>query len=203
MAESGVNNDRVLYNSGTTVADDAVNPLVRQITERLPWLFSDYGFKIVDYSYSPRSFGNCIVTLESETLRLRFVRDRGFCIAQLAARADPEKLYDLGFLLLAIQGERPDIGFEGTAFLIKGNWPAIIENLGPKLAETKKEYERREREGREALARWQNPIKLTLRGRISMMKRTAVGRVLFLLLRWIEIGLIVWALYTVFVRRPA
>src|SRR5665213_3736403 len=87
------------YNGGTTVADDSVNPLVRQITERLPWLFSDYGFKIVDSSYSARSFGDCVVTLESESLRLRFVRDRGFCIAQLASRADPEKLHDLGFLL--------------------------------------------------------------------------------------------------------
>jgi len=185
------------------VADDSVNPLVRQITERLPWLFSDYGFKIVDSSYSARSFGDCVVTLESESLRLRFVRDRGFCIAQLASRADPEKLHDLGFLLLAIQGERPDIGFEGTAFLIKDNWPAIIEALGPKLAETKNEYERREEESKEALERWQKPIKLTLRGRINMMKRTAVGRVLFLLFRWIEVALIVWALYTVFVKRPA
>jgi hypothetical protein len=184
------------------MADDLVNPLVRKIQERLPWLFAEYGFRIVDYSYDPRSFGNCVVTLESESLRLRFVRDRGFGAAQLAARVDPEKSYELGFFLLAIQGERPDIGFEGTAFVLKDNWLAILEALGPKLAETKQEYERREQEGKEALAHWQNPIKLTPRGRVNMMKKTAAGRVLFLLLRWTEVALILWALYTVFVKRP-
>ena len=51
------------------MADDLTNPLVRLITERIPWLFADHRFKIVDYSYDARSFGNCIVTLESEALR--------------------------------------------------------------------------------------------------------------------------------------
>jgi hypothetical protein len=145
-----------------------------------------------------QSFGNCIVTLESESLRLRFVRDRGLCIAELASRGDSEKSYELGFFLLTIQGERPDIGFEGTAFLLKDNWPTIIEALGPKLAETKQKYERREQQSQEAFARWQNPIKLTPWGRIDMLKRTAAGRVLFYVLRLIEAALIVWALYTVF-----
>jgi hypothetical protein len=159
------------------MADDPVNPLVKKIQERLPWLFVEYGFRIVDYSYHPQSFGNCIVTLESESLRLRFVRDRGLCIAELASRGDSEKSYELGFFLLTIQGERPDIGFEGTAFLLKDNWPAIIEALGPKLTETKQKYERREQQSKEAFARWQKPIKLTPRGRINMLKRTAAGRV--------------------------
>jgi hypothetical protein len=181
-----------------SMADDLVNPLVRQITERLPWLLSEYGFKIVDYSYDARSFGNCTVVLESERLRLSFVRDRGFSTAQLASRADPEKSYELGFFLLSIQGERPDVGFEGTAALLKNNWPAIIEALGPKLSETKLEYERREQKSIETFARLQNPIRLTLRGRINMMRRTPAGRALFHLLRWIEAALILWALYTVF-----
>jgi hypothetical protein len=182
------------------MAEDLVNPLVRKIQERLPWLF-EYGFSIVDYSYHPGSFGNCIVTLESESLRLRFVRDRGFCSAELASRTDPEKSYELGFFLLTIQGERPDVGFEGTAFLLKDNWPAIIEALGPKLAETKQKYEHREQKSMEAFARWQNPIKLTTRGRINMLKKTAVGGFLFRLLRLVEVALILWALYTVFNHR--
>jgi hypothetical protein len=169
------------------MADDLVNPLVRLVQERLPWLFSEYGFKIVDYSYDARSFGNCIVILESESLRLRFVRDRGFTCAEIIARADPEKSYALDFFLPTIRGERPDIGFEGTAFLLKENWPAIVEALGPKLAETKQDYERREQQGREAFERLQRRyIKLTLRGRINKMKRTIFGRVLFLFLRWMR-----------------
>jgi len=144
--------------------DDLVNPLVKSIQERLPWLFSECGFRIVDHSFYPESFGNCIVTLESESLRLRFVRDRGIGQVELAARSDPEKTYDLGFFLLTIQGERPDIGFEGTAFLLKENWSGIVEALGPKLAETKREYERRELVGKEIFARLQEKRKLPPRG---------------------------------------
>ena len=50
------------------MADDLVNPLVRQIRERLPWLFSEYGFTIIDYSYD--RVGNCYVSLQSEHLQL-------------------------------------------------------------------------------------------------------------------------------------
>jgi hypothetical protein len=140
------------------MADDQVNPLVRLIRERLPWLFSEYGFRITNYSYDPRAFGNCIVILESGTLRLRFIRDRGFGTAELAAQTDPEKWYELGFLLLALQGERPDIGFEGTAALLKSNWAALLDALGPKLPETKQEYERREEESRKALERYRRRL---------------------------------------------
>src|SRR5208282_4584885 len=157
MAERGVNSaPRSIQLRDGCMADDLVNPLVRKIQERLPWLLSDYGFRIVSFSYSAKSFGDCHVLLESEQLRLVFTRDRGFGGATLAVRADPEKSYELGFLLLAIQGERPDFGFEGTAALLKSNWPAIVEALGPKLAETKQEYERREQVSRENFERLQS-----------------------------------------------
>jgi hypothetical protein len=182
------------------MADDLVNPLVRQIRERLPWLFSEYGFTIIDYSYDRA--GNCSVSLQSEHLQLLFTQDRGFGGARLGARADPGKSYELGFLLLAIQGERPDVGFEGTAALLKSNWPIIIEALGPKLAETKHEYERREQVSRESFERLQSRYKLTPRGFIYKMKQTAAGRVLFRFLRLFEVALILWTLYIVFNRHP-
>lgn len=185
------------------MADDLVNPLVRSIQERLPWLFSEYGFRIVDYSYHPQTFGNCVVTLESDSLRLLFVRDRGVGQVELVARADPENSYGLSFILRTIKGVDPDIRFEGVAFLLKENWPGIVEALGPKLGETKQEYERRQRESTETFARMRKRIKLTPRGRINMLKKTAVGRVLFRVLRLVEFALILWALYLVFNSRPA
>jgi hypothetical protein len=57
----------------------------------MPWLFAGYGFRVVDYSFDGRAFGNCVVTLESETLRLRFHKDRGIGYAELASETDPEK----------------------------------------------------------------------------------------------------------------
>jgi hypothetical protein len=183
------------------MADDLINPLVKQIQERLPWLFSEHGFKIIDYSYDRT--GGCHVLLESEHLRLAFNQDRGFTRADLISRAHPEKLYELGFLILAIQGERPDVGFEGTAALLQSNWAAIVEALGPKLAETNREYDRRQKEGEEALARFQSRLQTTPRGFIYKMKRTAVGRAFFRLLRVVEVFLILWALYVVFNRSAA
>ncbi len=144
------------------MSDDLTNPLVRLITERAPWLFADYGFKIVDYSYDARSFGNCIVTLESETLRLRFVRDRGITYAQLASRTEPEYWFDASLLLRPILGERPDPSFEGTALLLKDYFPALVQALGPKFPETKLEEERRKKEVLESLARRGIRIKNTV-----------------------------------------
>lgn len=183
--------------------DDLVNPLVRNIQERLPWLFSEYGFRIVNFSYSAKYFGTCEVTLESKSLRLVFVRDRGIGQVDLIARADPETSYRLSFIVGRIKGAHPDIGFEGVAFLLKENWTGIIEALGPKLAETKREHERLQLANKETFARLQDKIKLTPRGRVNMFKRTAIGSVLFRLLRYAEVALILWALYIVLNHRAA
>jgi hypothetical protein len=178
------------------MADDATNPLVRQVEERLPWLFSEYGFKIIDYSYD--RFGGCQVILSSEQLRISFVRGRTFSQAYLAAHSDPTKSYELGFLMLALQDQRPDIGFEGNAAVLKDNWALVLNALGPHLAETKREYERREQVSRESFERHQGRYKLTPHGFIYEIKKTAAGRVLFRLLRLAEVFLILWAVYTVF-----
>jgi hypothetical protein len=185
------------------MADDPVNPLVRNIQERLPWLFSEYGFRIVDYSYHPQSSGNCVVTLESESLRLRFHRDRGMSYAELASKADPDKWSDLSLLLLAIQGKRPDPAFEGTAILLKNNLQAITEALGPRLVETKQELDRREAAGREALAGWQSAHGITSVRHFSCVTTTRTGRVLLNVLRLALAALFVWALYMVFKKHSA
>jgi hypothetical protein len=179
------------------MSDDPINPLERQISERMPWLFSDYGFRVVDYSYDSRSFGNCIVTMESETLLLRFHKDRGIGYAELASQTDREYWFDLSLLLRPILGERPDPNFEGTAVLLKNNFPALVQALGPKFSETKREGQRRKEEVRESLSRMSMPIKGTFRGTIYKTKQTSAGRMLLRLLRLMEVALVLWALYVI------
>jgi hypothetical protein len=183
------------------MADDSLNPLARQVQERLPWLFSEHGFKIIDYSYD--RFGGCQVILSSDQLRISFVRGRGFSRASIAARSDPTKSYELDFLLLALQDKRPDIGFEGNAALLKDNWALLVNALGSDLAETKREYERREQVSREIVERSQSRRRPGLPGLVYSMKKTAAGRFLFLFLRLVEAAVILWAVYTIFNHRGA
>ena len=179
------------------MSEELVNPLVRLICERLPWLFSEYRFKVVDYSYDARAFGNCLVILDSETLLLRFVRDRGLTTVELAARANPDVWYGLGSLLKMLHGEPPDAAFEGTAVLLKENWPALTKALGPKLIETKREQERLREEGLRTLREFQRQLPLTPRGRFNMFKKTAIGKIIFLTMRVLEVSVVLWALYIV------
>jgi len=95
------------------VADSGVNSGAAN-NRAEPWLFADYGFRVVD-SHDARAFRNCIVTLESETLRLRFHKERGIGWVQLASQTDPEYWFDPTLLLRPILGERPDPNFEGSA----------------------------------------------------------------------------------------
>ena len=51
-------------------------PLKRELIEQQPWLFQELNFKIVDDAYSSECFGNSLVTLESPSLRVQFIRDK-------------------------------------------------------------------------------------------------------------------------------
>jgi hypothetical protein len=182
------------------MANDQINPLVKLIQERLAWLFSEGGFRIVDYSCD--RLGNCAAILESESLRLSFAQDRSFTQVHIASRADSSKSYDLGFLMLALTSRRPDVGFEGSAAVLKNNWGILTEALGPRLAETKQAYEQREHESNEILTRYQARIGVRRNHLVYRMRRTAVGRLSLVLLRYAGIGLVLWALYVVSHRGP-
>jgi hypothetical protein len=180
------------------MAEELINPLVKLIQERLPWLFLEHGFNIVDYSYD--RVGNCTALLQSKQLRISFARGRSFSQVNIAACSDPTKSYELGFLMLALTGQRPDIGFEGNAALLKDNWPILEQALGPQLAATKQEYERREQIGKDTLERFQARLPQTPRGFVQDFKRTRSGRALLYLLKLAELGILLAALYTIFNR---
>lgn len=122
-----------------------MSPLANEIVDKTPWLLSDLGFHIVSDQYSPEVFGNCLVVLNGPQLRLRMVRDRGQILAYLAAFADPDRWWDLDFVLEAISGHMPAPNFELEAVggRLQANFPALVDALGPKLEQTRCELERR------------------------------------------------------------
>jgi len=119
-----------------------MKPIKDQLEEKLPWLFSELGFRTVSDSYDPEHFGNSLAVLESDAFRLRFVRDRGLVDLQVAALSQPDDWWDFKFTCEAVFGERPEPLLEGYGPLIRRNLAGLAEALGPKLAETKKVIER-------------------------------------------------------------
>ena len=120
-----------------------MSPLGEQIVSELPWLCRDLGFTMTYDSYEPKSFGDCLVILASERLRLRLVKDRGQILMDVATPAQPEAWHNLFFVLEALGREVTpafDLGTVGS--LLKGNYDEILVALGPKLTETERELAR-------------------------------------------------------------
>lgn len=130
-----------------------MSPLRQEMTEKLPWLFADLQFRVVGDSYDPRTFGDCLVTLESDVIRLRFVKDRGQILIELRPLSEPSRWWNAVYILEAIRGERPVPHFdlEGAASMLRDNFPALVSALGPgSLEETRREIERHGKERVEA-----------------------------------------------------
>jgi hypothetical protein len=96
-----------------------------------------------------------MLTLDSDTVRLRFIRDRGEIRANHASISEPETWWNLVSLLEVIHGEKPEPQLEGVAPLVRTNYSRLVQALGPQLAETKKELERRAAESRQIRLEWQ------------------------------------------------
>jgi hypothetical protein len=135
-----------------------MSPLAQSILDKMPWLLNDLGFRIVQDSYSPEAFGNCDVVLNGAQVRLRFVRDRGQILAYLAPLEDPDQWWNLVFLLEVIHGVMPDPEFrlEAVGRRVEENFPALVQALGPRLEETRRELGRREQLRLQAL---RNPVR--------------------------------------------
>lgn len=139
--------------------------LKEEMLERVPWLLEELGFRIVDERYDPQSFGNSLVTLESDSLRVRFVRDRGQVFADVASPSDPDRWWQLVYVCQLILGEFVQPGFEldDVAAFLRDNLAAVQERLGPRYSETKREVRRLQEERARRLlgpysgGSWQNP----------------------------------------------
>jgi len=128
-------------------------PLKHELTEQLPWLFQEFGLRIVEDDFDPKSFGNSLVVLESPCLRVRFIRDRGQVSAEVASCSDPGIWWNLEHVCELIPGQTVEINFElsAVAALLRKNFPALTDYLGPKWIYTRRELQRRAEERKQAI----------------------------------------------------
>jgi hypothetical protein len=166
-------------------------PLGTHVAKRLPWLFDDLRFRVAYEEYYPKSFGDALLALQSDSLRLRFVRDRTRLEVELASISEPDLWLNLRFLWFTLTGDLPDPELEGWAWFFREHAAELTEALGPKFPQTKEEFERKQRE-RIADSQNSHPP-LTLHGRISRFGATPLGMISLGPLGWmVAAALIVW-----------
>ncbi|HEY7337193.1 MAG TPA: hypothetical protein VH639_20045 [Bryobacteraceae bacterium] len=148
-----------------------MSPLAQQITDKLPWLFDELGFSIAHDEYDPKAFGDCLVILKNDTLRLRFVKDRYISYVDLRLPSDPEpeRWWSMDYVLEIIGGHLPEPtkNVEVLGSRLRENLPALMEAVGPRLEQTKRAVEQRARERRQAIT---NSIQRPIRKR-SWLRR--------------------------------
>jgi hypothetical protein len=137
-------------------------PLKQQLIATEGWVLQDLGFRVVGEYYDYKHFGNSGVELESEILRLRFVRDRGQTWAEVAPLSEPMGWWAMSWVLEAIRGDPPEppptdleeigrrwmeagprLTLQAEASLFRDNLAALNEALGPGWPKTKLELGRR------------------------------------------------------------
>jgi hypothetical protein len=171
-----------------------MKPIKDQLDEKLPWLFSELGFRVASHSYNPEAFGNSVAVLDSAGLRLKFVRDKGLLTVLVAAVAAPEQWWEFKFVWEFLFGEFPEPELEGYGPLIRRSYGDMAEALGPSLRRTRTELDRRSAE------RDRSFLEFMRHGRyaptfLSRVRRTAMGRILTNWPGWILVALLLWLVF--------
>src|SRR5580704_17838416 len=122
-------------------------PLKDEVQTRFPWLQEDLGFRVTRYDYSARAFGNSTVELQSESLRIRFMRERGISV-QVASLAEPEQWMELGFLWYSLTDNRPEPELDGWAGFVQEHLAELVDALGPGYPQTRQAYQKAEERSR-------------------------------------------------------
>jgi len=128
--------------------------LKEELTNRLPWLFDDLGFRIGEHNYSYKQMGSWFAVLESSSFRVKFVNERGSIGVEVASLSEPERWMELGFLWLSLTGDRPNPQLEGWAWFLRDHVAQIAEALGPNFEKIRAAFDQREREGKESAERY-------------------------------------------------
>jgi hypothetical protein len=135
-------------------------PVKDELVATQAWILDD-GFQITRYHYGP--LGTSSVELESDAIKLMFLRDRlgGRVFVELAPLG--EKLWPLDLVLEAITGVSPSIEdphLPETAWLLRENLPRLKQALGADWPQTKQQVEKLSEERlRPFLAEKPEPIK--------------------------------------------
>jgi hypothetical protein len=135
-----------------------------------------------------------MLTLDSDTVRLRFIRDRAEIRAQLASISEPETWWNLVSLLEVIHGAKPETQLEGVAPLVRTNYSQLVQALGPQLSETKKELERLAEESRRMLLEWQRSRNYERRRDLFNIGVAEAVRVSIRVLGIIILAFILWSI---------
>jgi hypothetical protein len=166
-------------------------PLNEQLQNRLPWLFEELKFRVAYQNYDPKHMGQSVVELNSDSLRVRFIRGTLGIGVEVASLSEPEQWFELGFLWYALTGDRPEPYLDGWAWFVRDHLVELADALGPKYPQTKQEFQRKEQESREILAR--HVPRQTAGGRLRRFKATAPGMIVMGPVGWIiAAALIVW-----------
>jgi hypothetical protein len=73
-------------------------PLNEQLQKRLPWLFEELKFRIAYHDDDPKHMGHSVVELNSDSLRVKFVRGMWGIGVEVASLSEPGHWFELGFL---------------------------------------------------------------------------------------------------------
>lgn len=128
-----------------------MSPLEQELAEKLSWLVANFGFELSQSTYDPRNFGESLVQLESENLRLRFTRGRDRLELELASPRSEDEWFDFRRVLQAIHGTAPDLTLNGIGPLLQENLQELTVAFGPRFPETRIELERLQQEARDTL----------------------------------------------------
>lgn len=113
-------------------------PLKPVLAERLPWLFEGLGFRVTYSEYAWANFGNSVVILDSDSIRLRFVCDRSQIMLDLAARSEPERWFSLWQLYEVIhrQSVKPRYTLDAVGDVLRQEFVALVKALESLLRPT-------------------------------------------------------------------
>lgn len=98
------------------------------IRKQMRFLFEQFGASIISNQYFPSAFGNAIVVIETNRLRLRVVRDRDEVRLDFAPPSRPDEWMDIAFALAAIGDESGD-----SQFSLYRAMTSIARHLDPKF----------------------------------------------------------------------
>lgn len=114
-----------------------------EVLRQLPWLLTQFGFIVIDARYDASSFGDSYVVLQAPTVRLRFVRDRGQVSLEIGINGEPVTWWHFEHFCELLEGQSlsPILDLETIGRLLQNNMPALVDCLGAKFSETKREIE--------------------------------------------------------------
>jgi len=116
-----------------------------EVRETVPFLQQELNLEIVDARFEPASFGNSYVTLASPEFVVRFVRDRGSFLVDIASTQDPKTwwtLREVGELIMRREiAYLADLMAAGN--FIREHVLALKETLGPGYPASKVELVKR------------------------------------------------------------